>query len=184
MLWSEKVHFVYEVVKKKYFDTEYYGWCDIGYFRNRKDNIVDNDIELNDTDIKLLTNWPDNHKIQKLDKKKIHYGLLNNNRQFLDNIHNQINNKTIHKLPTIQTNPNIIGFSGGFFILHHKKAKFWKKLYNNKLRLYFENNYLVKDDQIIVLDCILTNNTMHHFELHTENIRGKDNWFMFQRILL
>ena len=120
MLWSEKVHFVYEVVKKKYFDTDYYGWCDIGYFRNRK---------LLDMSLRFLVNWPNNNKINKLNKDKIHYGLLNNNRTFLNDMYNKINNKNKDNLPIIQTNPNIVCFSGGFFILHHKKAKFWKKLF-------------------------------------------------------
>ena len=35
MLWSEKIHFVKDAYEEKYFDTEFYGWCDIGYFRNR-----------------------------------------------------------------------------------------------------------------------------------------------------
>ena len=30
MLWSEKISFVEETVSNKYFDTEMYGWCDIG----------------------------------------------------------------------------------------------------------------------------------------------------------
>ena len=34
MLWCEKIHFVNETIWNKYFDTVYYGWCDIGYFRN------------------------------------------------------------------------------------------------------------------------------------------------------
>ena len=35
MLWSEKIWFVNECIERKYFETEFYGWCDIGYFRNR-----------------------------------------------------------------------------------------------------------------------------------------------------
>ena len=175
MLWSEKVHFVNEVVEKKYFDTEYYGWCDIGYFRNRGSM---------DTNIRFLTRWPNNNKINRLNKNKIHYGLLNNNKRFIYSIYNQINNKNTNKLPRIPINPNIVCFSGGFFIVHCTKAKFWKELYDNKLKLYFENNYLVKDDQIIVLDCIVTKETLPHFIVYTENISEKSNWFMFQRILL
>ena len=35
MLWSEKIWFLKETIEQKYFDTEFHGWCDIGYFRNR-----------------------------------------------------------------------------------------------------------------------------------------------------
>lgn len=45
---------------------------------------------------------------------------------------------------------------------------------------YIKNNHLVKDDQIIVIHCIIKN--MDRIQLHKE--RNKyDHWFMFQRIL-
>ena len=66
MLWSEKVWFVNETVANKYFDTEYYGWCDIGYFRDRQ----------NDLSTKYLSNWPNNAKILKMDKNKIQRSLF------------------------------------------------------------------------------------------------------------
>jgi hypothetical protein len=50
MLWSEKLWFVKETIERKYFDTDLYGWCDIGYFRNRQD----------DTPIRELVNWGNN----------------------------------------------------------------------------------------------------------------------------
>ena len=39
MLWNEKVFLVNETVKNKYFTSLYYGWCDIGYFRNRNNDL-------------------------------------------------------------------------------------------------------------------------------------------------
>jgi hypothetical protein len=39
MLWSEKISFVKETMDNQYFNTEYYGWCDIGYFRNRSNDL-------------------------------------------------------------------------------------------------------------------------------------------------
>jgi hypothetical protein len=48
MLWSEKIAFVQETIRNHYFDTEYYGWCDIGYFRNRQA----------DTHTSNLMSWP------------------------------------------------------------------------------------------------------------------------------
>ena len=41
--------------------------------------------------------------------------------------------------------------------------------------MYFKNNYLVKDDQIILADCILSN--MNNFLLFRENKLRNDNWF-------
>lgn len=58
MLWSEKISFVKETVERTYFETEFYGWCDIGYFRNRVG-------EYTDTNISELTNWPNTNKKNK-----------------------------------------------------------------------------------------------------------------------
>ena len=62
-LWCEKVHFVHETMEKKYFDTEYYAWCDIGYFRN----------ELKDVNVAQLIKWPVKEKVSSLNKNKTCY---------------------------------------------------------------------------------------------------------------
>ena len=54
-------------------------------------------------------------------------------------------------------------------------------MHNEKLKLYFNNNRLVKDDQIIVLNNIIDNTI--NFQLISENDKY-DNWFLFQRFLL
>ena len=53
---------------------------------------------------------------------------------------------------------------------------------HNDSKLYFDNNYIVKDDQLILIDCILTE--IDKFTLYRENHPIYDNWFMFQRILM
>jgi len=173
MLWSEKIWFVKETMERNYFETEFYGWCDIGYFRNRKG-------EYNDLNTIFLSNWPSKDKIVNLNKQKIIYGCINNN---ISNIHyliKLINKKNNLGLP-LQPIPSIQqSISGGFFILFKDKIDWWSHTYENKLKLYFQNNYLVKDDQIILADCIFTNPLQ--FSLHRENNKNFDNWFMFQRI--
>jgi len=49
------------------------------------------------------------------------------------------------------------------------------------LKLYFENHYLVKDDQIIIIDCVFSN--LSDFCLCKEQNHRNDNWFLFQRFL-
>ena len=70
MLWNEKVFFVQETINNKYFSTIYYGWCDIGYFRNRT----------NDLNTYNLYNWPNNKKLLSKNFKNIciHYGCVEN----------------------------------------------------------------------------------------------------------
>jgi hypothetical protein len=175
MLWSEKIWFVKESIERKYFDSDLYGWCDIGYFRNRKGDYTD-------LNTQFLSNWPSTNKILNLDKQKIVYGCINNsitNIQYLIKLINKKNNigLPIQPIPTIQQS-----ISGGFFIIEKNKIDWWSNTYEEKLKLYFENNYLVKDDQIILADCIFTN--PDNFSLFRENNYPYDNWFMFQRILL
>lgn len=170
MLWSEKISFVKETYNNKYFETEFYGWCDIGYFRNKE----------YDTHTSLLENWSNTNIIEKLPKNKIIYGLLQYGTEFIKNTIKYINNKNQKGLPIIPINPNQITISGGFFILNKNLIDLWFKIYDNKLKLYFENDYLVKDDQIILTDCIFSDNKK--FYLFKENSE-KNPWFMFQRIL-
>jgi hypothetical protein len=172
MLWSEKIWFVKETVERKYFETEFYGWCDIGYFRNRPE----------DTHSSQLLNWPNVAKISGLDKNKICYACINNDDRYMNYLHKIVNNKGQHGLP-VQEIPAIQNsIAGGFFICHKDKIKWWAETYDAKLELYFKNNYLVKDDQIILADCILSN--LNDFLLFRENNPMYDNWFMFQRIYL
>ena len=172
MLWSEKIWFVKETIDKKYFETDFYGWCDIGYFRNDAQN----------TNTQLLSHWPNSTKINNLNKNKIYYACINNNIENVKRLHNAVNNKNQIGLPVIPIPNNQCCFAGGFFILYKDKIDVWCQLYNDKLDLYFKNKCLVKDDQIILTNCILSN--LKLFALFRENIPNIDNWFMFQRKLI
>jgi len=171
MLWSEKIWFVNETIERKYFDTEFYGWCDIGYFRNRPD----------DTHTKNLLNWANNEKILKIDKSKICYACISNDNGYMSYLFKLVTNKNPSGLPVQEIPSTQNSIAGGFFIIHKDMIDWWKNIYISKLELYFKHNYLVKDDQIILVDCILSN--ADKFTLFRENAYGLDNWFMFQRIL-
>ena len=170
MLWNEKIWFTNETCKNKYFDTDYYGWCDIGYFRNRN-------VDINTSN---LMKWGNNSKIEKINKDCIFYGLVNRNLQYVNNLQNTINNKNTIGLPQIPILEDQHSIGGGFFISHKDKLEWWVETYYKKLELYLTNNYLVKDDQIIIADCIFSQSK--DFCLLQENSMY-DNWFMFQRFL-
>lgn len=172
MLWSEKIAFVKETIEKKYFETEYYGWCDIGYFRGRQ----------NDVRTDLLVNWPSPDKVSALNKDKIHYAMVNNNAQQIDHLVRLINRKNNDGLPMEEIPMNQVSVAGGFFILHKDRIDWWHTTYYTKLKLYFEQNRLVKDDQIIIIDCILSD--INKFCLWRETDPRYDNWFLFQRSIL
>ena len=171
MLWSEKIWFVKDAIDKKYYITDFYGWCDIGYFRNRE----------KDVHTSKLMNWPNPNILSKLDANKIYYACVNNDHEYMNYMYNNINCKNNLELPTQPINANQVSIAGGFFICHKNKITWWANTYNSKLELYFKHNYLVKDDQIILVDCILSD--INQFIIFNENNRMFDNWFMFQRIL-
>jgi len=170
MLWCEKIWFVKETIERNYFETDYYGWCDIGYFRNRPE----------DLHTKFLSNWPDKNKINKLNKNKIYYACINNDERYMNYLIKLVNNKNQYGLPKQEIPAYQTSIAGGFFILYKDKIDWWLQTYDSKLELYFKHNYLVKDDQIILADCILSN--MDEFTLFREKNQKFDNWFMFQRI--
>ena len=134
-----------------------------------------------DTNTSELTNWPNPQKIYKLDKTKIIYACINNNDAYVTHIINSVQNKNCNNLPVnpIPAHQNTI--AGGFFILHKDMITWWFNTFDNKLSTYFDNNYLVKDDQIILADCIFSD--LDKFVLFRECKPPYDNWFMFQRIL-
>jgi hypothetical protein len=171
MLWSEKIFFVKHTIDHKLFITDYYGWCDIGYFRGRQ----------NDLTIEQLQTWPSNSKISLLDHNKIYYACVNNNTAYMNQLCNLIQNKNTEGVPIQPIPENQTSVAGGFFICHGSNIQWWANTYDSKLSTYFANHYLVKDDQIILIDCIFSN--LSRFCLCSENIAIYDNWFLFQRFL-
>lgn len=173
MLWAEKINFVNEARLKEYFPlTEFYGWCDIGYFREGP-----------------CPTFCTTPKMLALNKNKIYYACVDP-VQFTA-LKEIVLRKNAQGLPMQPIPPEQISIAGGFFIAHHSKIDGWRQLFDTKLRLYFENNYLVKDDQMIILDCIVSE--PQRFELGgsaggsapspPSAMQGENPWFVFRRFL-
>lgn len=173
MLWSEKLAFVKETIEKQYFNTEWHGWCDIGYFRNRAQL---------DTPLSELSNWPSPSVIAALDPAKVVYGIINNDEAVVQGLFAQLKRRNAQGLPEQPLSPSQTSVSGGFFMVHRDKMAWWFSTYDAMLSLYFKHEYLVKDDQMVLIDCIVQNR--EHFALQREVGKPYDNWFMFQRILM
>lgn len=170
-LWSEKVHFVHETVSNRYFDTEYYGWCDIGYFRCRTTG------PMRDLSMSQLRGWPNPDKIAVLNPSKIYYGCVNNDwAQISDCI------RTINANQPL--NPRLNFIAGGFFMLHKTKAEWWATIYDAKLHQQLSQGRIVKDDQQIIANCVFSKDTQSHFHICREEGGKYDVWFLFQRTLL
>lgn len=170
-LWSEKAHFVNETVTRKYFDTEYYGWCDIGYFRGRP---------LQDFTMSQLRGWPNPNKIAVLNPAKIYYGCVNNDWTQIERCIHTLNDPTQPK----GVDPRLNFIAGGFFMLHKTKAEWWAVTYDAKLHQHLSRGRVVKDDQQIITDCVFSKDTQTHFHICREEGGKYDVWFLFQRTLL
>ena len=164
MLWAEKINFVKSALEADYFPgTSHIGWCDIGYFRDGPPR----------------ADWPN---CAALNPDKIYYALVNNNRAYVADLMRLIINKnTATTLPTVPIPPNQISVAGGFFITAPPAVDWWHETFYSRLDTYFKHGALVKDDQIIVADCVFSQ--MNRFVLVKESEPGLDNWFLFRRYL-
>ena len=81
MLWAEKIWFVNETIERKYFEADFYGWCDIGYFRNRPE----------DLHTSFLSTWPSKDTILLLNREKIAYACINNDDGYMNYLYKIIN---------------------------------------------------------------------------------------------
>ena len=90
---------------------------------------------------------------------------------------NIVNNVDTNGLPNNDIPLNQLSIAGGFFLINKDKVTWWRNMYDEILNKYFDNNKIVKDDQIIIVNSVFLN--IDHFTLLRE--RGKqDNWFLFQ----
>jgi hypothetical protein len=84
---------------------------------------------------------------------------------------------------------NQVSFAGGCFLVFGKSMMVtWRNYFSNIFQHYINNKQFIKDDQIIIAHCILTdilNNNGSLFEIHTQpdNLHF-DPWFYFTSILL
>lgn len=174
MLWNEKIFFVKKSYDNKYFSGDWYGWIDIGYFRNTK------------WDIKLDDYWPNKDKVDNLNKEKIYYAKVNNDKLFMNGLYKLILDKDEKGLSKREIPSNQTSIAAGFFLINYDKINWYSKLHDEKVKLYIENNRLIKDDQIIVIDNIFSN--FKNFVLISEEWCKEawphdPRWFQFQRYL-
>jgi hypothetical protein len=179
LVWSEKLNFVSDVIHKKIFDTEYYAWCDIGYFRNDPKG---------DLKVDELTEWGNNIKIidNPQDKDKIVYGCPYKNFEPV-----KVWNNLIKKGVKFILDNNINAFNeiyprsvaGGFFILHKTKINWWCEKYYSILSLYVKTKSILYHDETILSICVAL--YPEHFKIFIEkNPNFDDTWRQFQRYLL
>ena len=201
MLWCEKVHFVHETIERRYFDTdtEYYGWCDIGYFRDTLTMSASMTGRVRNTRTAyskmIRERWPNPAKINALDKNRVYYGCNvrpNNMSVALKYYSEHFSNiNTGSELPRIIYDKRAHFISGGFFITGREKIKWWTHTFQTTLEKYIAHNVVIHDDQQLISDCIFKRNTStgsiceNDFCITKVNETLPDKlWFMFRELLL
>ena len=91
----------------------------------------------------------------------------------------QQRSKALRKVGAIFEAPSFYDYLSGWNNL--KILVGYSGKFDEKLALYFLNDYLVKDDQIIIVDCILSE--PNRFELIRESNPRENPWFTFRRWL-
>lgn len=185
MLWCEKVHFVKHTITHNYFDTEYHGWCDIGYFRDT-------------TNLDEMRNkWPNKDKISRLHKDRVYYGcnISDKHLHFGYNYHiNHFHPLNLDEKTGIPRNVylhNAHIISGGFYITGREKALWWCEHFQEILEKYIKNNIVVQNEQHIISHCVFINergkNHRNPNFCIIKSVTETDQeklWFMFREMLL
>ena len=153
MLWCEKTHFVRETIEKQYFDTEYYGWCDVGYFR---DTLSSGSAYRE----RICEDWPNPDKINRLRKDKVYYGCnISTSNLYIGYTYytRHFNNADPETgIPRESYPRRAHMLSGGFYITGREKALWWCSRFQEILELYIANNAIIQDDQHIIAHCVFT----------------------------
>jgi hypothetical protein len=187
MLWCEKTHFVRETIENRYFDTEYYGWCDVGYFR---DTLSPGSAYRE----RIREHWPNPDKINRLHKDKVYYGcnispsnLHKCYTYYAQHFQNTAKIDAVTGIPRESYPPRAHMLSGGFYITGREKALWWCCRFQEILELYITNNVVIQDDQHIIAHCVFTNGgtTTTDFCIIKVNETNEDAlWFLFRDVLL
>lgn len=188
MLWSEKLWFLKSEIDAPAFSpTPWYAWCDAGYFRNRTTGPL-SERDLHTMSGKAYFDWASPTTMNGLDKTKIYYALVNSNLNYIKNLKKIIQNIDPQTdLPSIPIPQDQVSIGGGFCLLTPDKIDSWCNTYETKLNLYFIYGRTVKDDQIILANCIFDDNcNINKFFLVSQapSLRIYDPWFVFQRFLM
>jgi hypothetical protein len=153
MIWAEKSQFLKLGAEKNPFRSEFFLWCDIGYFRNTPEQVP----------IAELRNFPNIDKIKILPRCRILMLL--------------VNHIPLNKLDGMHYIVQKIG--GGMFGGFRETIAGWANAYDAALNIFFTNNIFAGQDQLImrfIIDkvpnlCLCINSPSF------------EDWFLLHRLL-
>jgi len=155
LLWINRHLFLQEVSEK--YKVDFYSYIDFGYFRNFEEQYFSINLD-------------------GLDEKKIYWGLIKNDKQYIKEIYNILikTEKVEHYIVN-----NMYSVGGGGNIIGKNKVDLWINYYKNTLIHFLDNKINFKDDQTIIMTTFFKNKNDNSFVFITEN----NNWFPFIKFL-
>lgn len=160
MIWAEKSHFMLLAKNENKFNSDFFFWCDIGCFRNRK---IKNDIPLD----KILK-FPNEQKIRALPRDKIIFtqtGLFPKECSKMLEI-----GLTEMEFTLVEAS-----IGGTMFGCYKENIDGWHKIFYENLELFFKyRRFAGKDQNIYANICVHYPNLVLLFQ----PLYG-DKWFYF-----
>ena len=163
MIWAEKSEFLKKASDDNPHNSEFFLWCDIGSFRNRKDK--------NDIPLDKISSYPNPDKIKEIPRDKIiltETGLLNLWRYTNQGL-------TIHEFTHVKASVGGTIFGGYKEIINE-----WHKTYYETLELFIKNDRFAGKDQNIMANIAI----VHPKLVYLFRPMYGDRWFYFHWLLV
>ena len=152
LIWNEKSNFLKKSIELNYFNTNFFVYCDIGYFRVR--NLMS-----------IYRNWPKTKVLSSIGDKVT---LLEVNRF-------DMNEFEFEDMPKSFQYVNRIG--GGVIAGSKKVLLKWTQLYYEMLEKFIEINRFIGKDQSIMASVYLKNKKIINLVKHRPTNLCQNKWF-------
>lgn len=153
LIWNEKSNFLKRAIELNYFNTDFFVYCDIGYFRIR--NLMC-----------LYRNWPKTEILKSIGNKitLLEINEFNNNELILNN-----------DIPISFQYVNRIG--GGIIAGSKKILLEWINIYYKTLEDFIEINRFIGKDQSIMASTYVKNKKIINLVKHRPTNLCQNKWF-------
>ena len=163
MIWAEKISFIKKAIYLNPFNTDFFMWCDIGCFRNRKNK--------NDISLDKIKNFPNKEKVSILPKNKIIFTQTGNfHPECLKILPNKLTKLEFTNIPRSVGGTMFIGYKDILLKYHD--------IYYEMLETFFKFNRFAGKDQNIIANISIVYPEIIKL-IHHSVISNSDPWFVF-----
>jgi hypothetical protein len=161
-VWAQKAFFLENVTKMNPYNTEYFVWCDFGFFRDPS------------IPPSIFKTFP---QTKHLSEDKIIILAINDMKDY----DKTMNSDGIYGEPITVDNWREVRLGAGVFGGGITACKKWKIAYQTMLEKYFLVNRFAGKEQVVMFSTYVYNPTLANIVTHTKY--DIDVWFFFQYLL-